>query len=61
VLWGGHGLRAVPRVIIDEAIELCDEILAGTDDAVAREQLGRPCFYGRKKGADCNRLRLQQG
>jgi glyoxylase-like metal-dependent hydrolase (beta-lactamase superfamily II) len=55
-MWGGHGLWAVPGIIIDEAIELCDEILAGTDDAAPGEHLGRPCFYGKKKDADFKRL-----
>ncbi|MDR0998482.1 MAG: MBL fold metallo-hydrolase, partial [Treponema sp.] len=55
-MWGGHGLWAVPKVIIDEALELCDEILAGTDDAAPGEHLGRPCFYGKKKDADFKRL-----
>ncbi|MDR1030235.1 MAG: MBL fold metallo-hydrolase [Treponema sp.] len=55
-MWGGHGLRAVPKVIIDEAVALCDEILAGTDDAVESEHLGRPCFYGKKKDANFKRL-----
>jgi hypothetical protein len=55
-MWGGHGLRAVQKVIIDEAIELCDEILTGTDDAVESEHLGRPCFYGKKKDANFKRL-----
>ena len=56
VMWGGHGLWAVPKVIIDEAIELCDEIIAGTDDAVESEHLGRSCFYGKKKDANYKRL-----
>ncbi|MDR1177382.1 MAG: hypothetical protein LBK64_01005, partial [Spirochaetaceae bacterium] len=43
-------------VIIDEAIELCGEILAGTDDAQPSEFLGRPCFYGKKKGENFMRL-----
>ncbi|MDR0386620.1 MAG: MBL fold metallo-hydrolase [Treponema sp.] len=55
-MWGGHGLWAVPRVIIDEALALCDEILAGTDDAVESEYLGRPCLYGKKKDANFKRL-----
>ncbi|MDR3172701.1 MAG: MBL fold metallo-hydrolase [Treponema sp.] len=49
VMRGGHGLSEVPKVIIDEAIELCGEILAGTDDAQPGDFLGRPCFYGKKK------------
>jgi glyoxylase-like metal-dependent hydrolase (beta-lactamase superfamily II) len=56
VMWGGHGLWAVPKIIIDEAIELCGEIIAGTDDAVESEHLGRPCFYGKKKDANFKRL-----
>jgi glyoxylase-like metal-dependent hydrolase (beta-lactamase superfamily II) len=56
VMWGGHSLLAVPNVIIDEAIELCGEIIAGTDDAVESEHLGRPCFYGKKKDANFKRL-----
>jgi hypothetical protein len=56
VMYGGHSLQAVPKVIIDEAIGLCDEILAGTDDAVESEHLGHPCFYGKKKDADFKRL-----
>jgi hypothetical protein len=30
--------------------------LAGTDDADPSEFLGRPCFYGKKKGQDFMRL-----
>jgi glyoxylase-like metal-dependent hydrolase (beta-lactamase superfamily II) len=56
MMWGGHGLWEVPRIIIDEAIELCGEILAGTDDAVESEHLGRPCFYGKQKDAHFKRL-----
>jgi glyoxylase-like metal-dependent hydrolase (beta-lactamase superfamily II) len=56
VMWGGHGLWAAPKSMIDEAIELCDEILAGTDDAVESEHLGRPCIYGKKRDANGKRL-----
>ncbi|MDR0641624.1 MAG: MBL fold metallo-hydrolase [Treponema sp.] len=56
VMWGGHGPWEVPKIIIDEAIELCDEILAGTDDAEPNEFLGRPCFYGKKKDQQFKRL-----
>ncbi|MDR2835427.1 MAG: MBL fold metallo-hydrolase [Bacteroidales bacterium] len=56
VMWGGHNLWAVPKVIIDEAIELCGEIIARTDDALESEHLGRPCFYGKKKDANFKRL-----
>jgi glyoxylase-like metal-dependent hydrolase (beta-lactamase superfamily II) len=56
VMWGGHGPQEVPKVIIDEAIALCAEILAGTDDAQPEEFLGRPCFYGKKKDRSFKRL-----
>jgi glyoxylase-like metal-dependent hydrolase (beta-lactamase superfamily II) len=56
VMWGGHGLWAVPKIIINEAIVLCDEILSGTDDAVESEHLGRPCFYAKKKDINFKRL-----
>ncbi|MDR0538588.1 MAG: hypothetical protein LBH04_11205 [Tannerellaceae bacterium] len=56
VMWGGHSLLAVPKIIIDEAIELCSEIITGIDDAVESEHLGRPCFYGKKKDINFKRL-----
>ncbi|MFP3042290.1 MBL fold metallo-hydrolase [Treponema primitia] len=56
VMWGGHGLWPVPKIIIDEAIELCGEIIAGTDDAVPSEHLGRPCVYAKKKDSNFKRL-----
>ena len=31
-MYGGHGRNAVPKAIIDDALELCGEIMAGTDD-----------------------------
>jgi glyoxylase-like metal-dependent hydrolase (beta-lactamase superfamily II) len=55
-MWGGHSLRGVPNIIIDEAIELCGEIIAGTDDAIESEYLGRPCFYGKAKDMKFKRL-----
>jgi glyoxylase-like metal-dependent hydrolase (beta-lactamase superfamily II) len=56
VMWGGHGLWPASKVIIDEAIELCGEIIAGTDDAVPSEHLGRPCAYAKKRDNDFKRL-----
>lgn len=47
-LYGGHGPGPVPVRIIDEAITLCEEILARTDDAVASQFIGRDCLYGKK-------------
>lgn len=56
VMYGGHGLTAVPNTIIDEAIQLCDEIMAGTDDAVEGSSVGRPCLYAKKKDDHFRRL-----
>ena len=56
VLYGGHGAAAVPKCIIEEAIELCDEIMTGKDDAYAMEFIGRPFFYARKFTGDFKRL-----
>ncbi|MDR1904937.1 MAG: MBL fold metallo-hydrolase [Treponema sp.] len=48
IMYGGHGLFSVPKVIIDEAIELCDDIMEGKDDHIPSEFLGRPCCYAKK-------------
>ena len=40
---------SVPFSIVPDAIELCDEIMAGTDDAFPGDFLGRPALYARKK------------
>lgn len=56
VMYGGHGLHPVPNSIIDEAIELCDEIMAGTDDGVEGIYIGRPCLYAKKKDDKFRRL-----
>lgn len=47
-IYGGHDWDARPNVLIDEALELCDRIMAGTDDKVQGESLGRPCVYAAK-------------
>ena len=49
VLWGGHGGVSVPFSIVPDAIQLCGEIMAGTDDAVPGDFLGRPALYAKKK------------
>lgn len=54
-MFGGHGPGPVPNTLIDEAIELCDEIMAGTDDQAPADSMGRPCFYAREKGPDFRR------
>ncbi len=56
-LWGGHGGAAEANTIVDEAIELCEEILAGTDDAVPAMGFGdQPCWYAKEKNERFQRL-----
>ncbi len=43
-LWGGH--EVFSPEIIDEGIELCARVLAGTDDAEERDVFGRKVAYG---------------
>ena len=56
LLWGGHGGVSVPFSIVPEAIRLCEEILAGPDDGVPGDFLGRPALYARKKDRFFRRL-----
>lgn len=46
ILYGGH--QILTPEVIDEGIELCGKIIAGTDDKEQRESLGRMTFYGAK-------------
>ena len=39
-----------------EGIELCDEIMAGTDDAVESVSVGRRCWYAKAKNERYQRL-----
>lgn len=55
VLYGGHGTGAVPKCIIEEAIELCDEIMAGTDDQYQKAYTGRDFLYARRFTGDFKR------
>lgn len=55
-MYGGHGPGPVPNTIIDEAIELCEEILAGTDDQIEGSSVGRPCLYAKAKDDHFRRL-----
>ncbi len=54
-MYGGHGPGPVPKTLVDEAIELCDQIMAGTDDQAEEAFLGRPCLYAKRKGPDFRR------
>lgn len=57
LLWGGHGGSAEKKTIIQEAIDLCDEIMAGTDDAIEAVGFGnRPCWYAKAKNERYERL-----
>ena len=49
VLWGGHGGLSVPFSIVPDAIDLCDQIMAGTDDAFPGDFMGRPALYAKEK------------
>ena len=49
VLWGGHGGVSVPKGIVPEAIQLCEEIMAGTDQKVPGDFMGRTALYAREK------------
>ncbi len=48
-MFGGHGPGPVPNTLVDEALQLCDEIMAGTDDQEPGGFIGRECLYARKK------------
>lgn len=39
ICYGGHGFYPVKNTVIDEAITLCNQIMAGTDDHVPAETL----------------------
>jgi glyoxylase-like metal-dependent hydrolase (beta-lactamase superfamily II) len=56
VIYSAHDPAALPREIIDEAVELCGEIMNGTDDAVQTKFTGRPCYYAKKYQGDFKRL-----
>ena len=44
ITYGGH--QVLPPRVIEEGIELCARILAGTDDKVEAESFGRKTVYG---------------
>lgn len=54
-LYGGHGTSPVPKSILAEAVTLCDEIMAGTDDAFAKSYIGRDFLYARRFSDDFRR------
>jgi glyoxylase-like metal-dependent hydrolase (beta-lactamase superfamily II) len=52
-LWGGHGGKPLPPLVIDEALMLCDKIFDGSD---AAEETGvsneTPYYYARNRKGD---------
>lgn len=53
LLFGGHGNEPVPASIVDDAIMLCEKIMARTDDAVEDISLsGEPCLIAAKRRPD---------
>jgi glyoxylase-like metal-dependent hydrolase (beta-lactamase superfamily II) len=55
VLWGGHGGVSVPKRIVPEAIGLCEEIMAGTDQKAPGDFMGRTALYAREKDENFRR------
>jgi len=49
ITYGGH--QVLPARVVEEGIELCGRILAGTDDKAQYERRGSFVTYGAKRGA----------
>jgi glyoxylase-like metal-dependent hydrolase (beta-lactamase superfamily II) len=47
VLWGGHCPKPLDKIVVDEAIELCQEIIERKDDKVPGTHLGFHCLYAK--------------
>ncbi len=53
VMYGGHGREPVAKSIVDDAIGMCERILAGTDEAEPAVSMdGTPVFYGSRHNPD---------
>ena len=50
VMYGGHGTHPVDKIIISQAIELCDKILRREDDAIESEHRGRKQLLALRRG-----------
>ncbi len=50
VMYGGHDPRPIPNTIIDDALQLCEEIMARTDEKVPTAFCGDPAYLGLKRG-----------
>ena len=51
-----HGSYPVDKSILTDNIELCEEIMAGTDDGVKASFLGREAYLGKKRDEHFRRL-----
>lgn len=51
-----HEETPLDKSCIEDAILCCEEILAGTDDSEAGENLGIPCLYAKKRDSRNRRL-----
>lgn len=49
---GGHGPILVPNTVIDDGIMICDKILAGEDDAITVNMMGRESTLAMRRSDD---------
>ncbi len=56
-----HGTFTSTCHVLEDCIEACDKILAGTDDAVRTEMMGRVAYRAFAVGKDGNRLDGKEG
>lgn len=52
VMYGGHDPRPIPNTIIDDALWLCDEIMARTDEKIPASFRDIPAYLGLQRGKD---------
>ncbi|MCR5255756.1 MAG: MBL fold metallo-hydrolase [Acetatifactor sp.] len=49
-VWISHGDYLVPKTVINDVIECCDEIYADTDDKIPFESMGRLAYIAHRQG-----------
>lgn len=54
-VWISHGDAQVPRTVITDVLEVCDEILERKDDAIPFESLGRHGFIAKRQNSQGQR------
>ena len=54
IIWSHNRLEALPSTLLDEGIELCQEIISGTDDAFQSPLY--PCFWAKSVNEKFDRL-----